>query len=187
MVWWSFRWLRRSFSGLSGYASGFWDDIATCCNGFREMRSNDRQRREYSDEVRARCLAALNAGESPAAVSAQYNVTTATLRSWKARAAQVGATPLVSEEKRLRMGDLLADYVAEIVVSLRKQAVVGGDAEYLRKQSAADLAVLHREFGDRLIRILEALEQGANAESDTTGKAGGLMSVTASKAVVLLG
>jgi transposase-like protein len=123
-------------------------------------------RREYSDEVRARCLAALNAGESPAAVSAQYNVPAATLRSWKARAAQAGATPLVSEEKRLRMGDLLVGYLTEVVTALRKQAVVGGDAEYLKKQSAADLAVLHREFGDRLVRILEALEQDADEESE---------------------
>jgi transposase-like protein len=130
------------------------------------MRSNDRQRREYSDEVRARCLAALNAGESPAAVSAQYNVPAATLRSWKARAAQAGATPLVSEEKRLRMGDLLVGYLTEVVTALRQQAVVGGDAEYLKKQSAADLAVLHREFGDRLVRILEALEQDADEESE---------------------
>jgi transposase-like protein len=127
---------------------------------------SDRQRREYSDEVRARCLAALNAGESPAAVSAQYNVPAATLRSWKARAAQAGATPLVSEEKRLRMGELLVAYLAEVVAALRKQAVVGGDAEYLKKQSAADLAVLHREFGDRLVRILEALEQDADEESE---------------------
>jgi transposase-like protein len=123
-------------------------------------------RREYSDEVRARCLAALNAGESPAAVSAQYNVPAATLRSWKARAAQAGATPLVSEEKRLRMGDLLVGYLTEVVTALRQQAVVGGDAEYLKKQSAADLAVLHREFGDRLVRILEALEQDADEESE---------------------
>ena len=130
------------------------------------MRSNDRQRREYSDEVRARCLAALNAGDSPAAVSAQYNVPAATLRSWKARAAQAGATPLVSEEKRLCMGDLLVGYLTEVVTALRKQAVVGGDAEYLKKQSAADLAVLHREFGDRLVRILEALEQDADEESE---------------------
>ena len=70
--------------------------------------------------------------ESPAAVSAQYNVPAAgTLRSWKARAAEAGATPLVSEEKRVRMGDLLVDYLAEVVTALRKQAVVGGDAEYL--------------------------------------------------------
>ena len=117
--------------------------------------------------MRARCLAALNAGESPAAVSAQYNVPAATLRSWKARAAQAGATPLVSEEKRVRMGDLLVDYLAEVVTALRKQAVVGGDAEYLKKQSAADLAVLHREFGDRLIRVLEALEQDADEETES--------------------
>ena len=116
---------------------------------------------------RARCLAALNAGESPAAVSAQYNVPAATLRSWKARAAQAGATPLVSEEKRVRMGELLVGYLAEVVTALRKQAVVGGDAEYLEKQSAADLAVLHREFGDRLIRILEALEQDADEEPES--------------------
>jgi transposase-like protein len=128
---------------------------------------SDRQRREYSDEVRNACLAELLAGESPAAVAAKYNVPKATLRSWKARAAQAGATPLVSEDKRVRMGELLVAYLAEVVAALRKQAVVGGDAEYLKKQSAADLAVLHREFGDRLIRVLEALEQDADEETES--------------------
>ena len=131
------------------------------------MTVSERQRREYSEEVKAQCLAALNAGVSPAVVSAQYNVPTATLRSWKARAAQAGATPLVSEDNRQRMGDLLVGYLTEVVTALRKQAVVGGDAEYLKKQSAADLAVLHREFGDRLIRVLEALEQDADEEAES--------------------
>ena len=123
---------------------------------------SDRQRREYSDEVRNACLAELLAGESPAAVAAKYNVPKATLRSWKARAAQAGATPLVSDDLRARIGEMLVGYLAELVGALRKQAVVGGDAEYLGKQSAADLAVLHREFGDRALRILEALHQDAD-------------------------
>ena len=128
---------------------------------------SDRQRREYSDEVRHACVAELLAGESPAAVAAKYNVPKATLRSWKARAAQAGATPLVSDDLRARIGELLVGYLAELVGALRKQAVVGGDAEYLGKQSASDLAVLHREFGDRAFRILEALDQGADEETES--------------------
>jgi transposase-like protein len=127
---------------------------------------SERQRREYSEEVRNACIAELLAGEAPAAVSAKYNVPSATLRSWKARAAQAGAAPLVSDDLRARIGELLVGYLAELVGALRKQAVVGGDAEYLQKQSAADLAVLHREFGDRAVRILEALHQDADEEPE---------------------
>ena len=67
----------------------------------------------------------------------------------ESKGAQAGANPLVNEDIRLRMGDLLVGYLTEAVTVLRQQAVVGGDSEYLKKQSAADLAVLHREFGDR--------------------------------------
>ena len=127
------------------------------------------ERREYSDEVRSECVAALLAGQSPAAVAAKFNVPKATLRSWKARALAEGAKPLVSEDLRARIGELLVGYLAEAFGAMRNQAVVGGELVYLRKQSGAELALLHREFADRALRILEALERPEPDEGPESG------------------
>jgi transposase-like protein len=139
------------------------------------MKASGRQRREYSDEVKAACVAAIFAGQAFAAVAAQFNVPTATLRSWKARALAGGAGPLVSEDVRARIGELLVGYLAEAIEALRKQAVVAGDGEYLKKQSAGELAALHGEFADRALRILEALEQ--DADEGPEGGVGGVPAV----------
>ena len=57
--------LRAGVLRGSGDASGFGMTSATCCNGFRGLTVSERQRREYSDEVRNACVAELLAGESP--------------------------------------------------------------------------------------------------------------------------
>ena len=94
-------------------------------------------RAQYSDEVKAACLAALLAGQAPAEVAASYNVPRATLRSWKSRLGSEGqGTPaLVSEDARGQIGELLLGYLADLIGALRKQLVVFGDPDWLRKQS----------------------------------------------------
>jgi hypothetical protein len=81
--------------------------------------------------------------------------------------------PLVSEDLRARIGELLVGYLAEPFGAMRNQAVVGGELVYLRKPSGAELALLHREFADRALRILEALERPEPDESPESGVGGG--------------
>jgi transposase-like protein len=125
-------------------------------------------RGRYSDEVRAACVAALLAGQQPAAVAAQYNVPAATVRSWKSRAGIGGterSSPVVSEDARAQIGELLLGYLASLIAALTAQAKIFADPEWLRKQSAGELAVLHGIGVDKAVRLLEALE-GPEADED---------------------
>ena len=59
-----------------------------------------RSRAQYSDEVKAACLAALLAGQSVGEVAVSYKVPAATLRSWKSRLGPdgQGTAALVTED-----------------------------------------------------------------------------------------
>lgn len=122
-------------------------------------------RSEYSDEVRAAVIAALLAGQAPAEVARAYNVPAATIRSWKSRTLKPAA-PIVAETARSKIGEMLLEYLAELIQSLRAQVAVHGEPAWLRRQSAEGLAVLHGVSVDKAIRLLEALER---PDEDATG------------------
>ena len=74
----------------------------------------------------------------------------------------VRARRLWSPRCRGRIGDLLLGYLGDLIGMLRKQLVVFGDTEWLKKQSAGEMAVLHGVCVDKTVRLLEALEAGGN-------------------------
>lgn len=127
-------------------------------------------RREYSNETKAACLAALLGGQSVGEVAAAYSVPAATLRSWKSRQGPdgQGTVALVTESARAEIGELLLVYLRELIQMWRKQLIVFGDVEWLKAQSAGELAVLHGVAVDKGIRLLEALEAGGAGEAAET-------------------
>jgi len=135
-------------------------------------------RGRYSEEVHAACVAALLAGQDITAVAGEYNVPEPTLRSWKHRARRDGADPIVPETDRTEIGQLLIAYMKDVIAAMRKQTVVFGDEEYLRKQPAGELAVLHGVIADKTVRLLEALEAGAEANEDAAAGMAGMQPIT---------
>lgn len=119
---------------------------------------------DYSEEVKARALAALLAGQSPATVAATMNIPIGTLKSWKSRARNGDGVATVATEKRERIGELLLEYLEEGLTTLREQVKVFRDADWLKKQPASELAVLHGVVADKQIRLLEALATDAEGE-----------------------
>lgn len=99
-------------------------------------------------------MAALLTGQAVSAVAKEYNIPPATIRSWKSASKLQNA---VGQEQRYEIGDMLLDYLREILNALRLQAIHFGKADWLNTQSAADLAVLHGVSADKAIRIIEAL------------------------------
>jgi hypothetical protein len=127
-------------------------------------------RGQYSDEVKAAVMAALLAGQGVNEVSAVYSVPAATVRSWKSRAGiRESVAPIVSDDARGRIGELLLGYLVKIIGALSAQAVLFADGEWLKKQSAGELAVLHGVAVDKAVRLLEALE---GSESDESAEGG---------------
>ncbi len=116
-------------------------------------------RKEYPAETRAACMAALLTGQGIGEIAAQYKVPEGTLKSWRARMKPGEGTQVaaVASQKRDEIGGLLIEYLYENLQTLKAQAVVFRDPDWLKKQSADELAVLHGVMTDKSIRLLEAL------------------------------
>ena len=130
-------------------------------------------RNEYSDEVKAAALAALASGESAAVVAVRLALPVGTVRGWKYRLLTGGSTGAVSAGVRDRIGELVLQYLSESLRALREQAKVFGDPEWIGRQPAGDIAILHGVMCDKSIRILEALE-GPEPDDGAAGGAGAL-------------
>lgn len=119
---------------------------------------------EYSGDKKAAVLAALLTGQSIAEVARDYNIPEGTVKSWKSRQKD-SSVATVATPKKEEIGDLLLDYLRAMLGTLKVQAVHFGDKEWLSKQNAADLAVLHGVSTDKAIRLLEAL----SSQQENTG------------------
>jgi transposase-like protein len=110
----------------------------------------------YSLDVKAAALAALATGESLHSVARRLGISRATLRRWRGSAA-----PLVAQgdpQKTQQIGAQLCGFLEESIETLTTQARVVRDDAWLRRQSAADLAVLHGVMFDKTARLLAAFE-----------------------------
>lgn len=111
----------------------------------------------YDDHIKAQCLAALLAGQSPAQVAATFGIPVGTLKSWKSRQLNGESVASVATDKKERIGTLLLEYLEEGLTTLREQVRVFRDEAWLKEQSASEAAVLHGVIADKQIRLLEAL------------------------------
>ncbi len=128
---------------------------------------------QYSDEVKAQCLAALLAGQSVAAVARAYRVPVGTVKSWKSRQKDASVASVASHESRERIGELLLGYLAESLEVARAQLRVFRDPEWLKAQTASEVGVLHGIIVDKSVRLLEALGGGDGDEAEKADAAGG--------------
>lgn len=120
---------------------------------------------EYSDHIKAQALAALLAGQAPAQVAATFGIPIGTLKSWKSRQKNGESVAVVATEKRERIGQLLLEYLEMTLETLKAQQVVFRDVEWLKKQSASEVAVLHGVAFDKAVRLLEGLaDDGASGD-----------------------
>ena len=109
----------------------------------------------HTTETKAAVLAALMAGQSISEVARDYKIPSGTIKGWKADTKRFSQP--VEPEKKIEIGDLLLEYLRENLVTLKEQSIHARKAEWLDRQSAADLAVLHGVSVDKAVRLLEAL------------------------------
>jgi transposase-like protein len=120
----------------------------------------------HSPELRAQAVAAVLAGTTIAQVAAQFKLNKGLVSRWVATTAPVAT---VATRQRARdpdtVAELLYDLVADHVQALRVQLQAASRAEWLEKQSAADLAELVVAERDTLIRVLAGFRP---VDSDNT-------------------
>lgn len=117
------------------------------------------------DDTLAAVMAALLAGQAVNEVAAAYKIPKQTVSRIKNEltSEQLGQ---VGTEKADRIDDLLFDYLSENLKTLKAQAVIARDADYIKKYAPRDLAVLHGILADKAVRILEAAQSGEDHEED---------------------
>jgi len=116
----------------------------------------DKKYKRYTPEIRAEVLSALLEGQAISKVSDDYKIPLSTIQNWRKRERQ-GAYGRSTE-----VGDMLVVYMQKSLEALTKQAEKFADFDWLDKQSASELAVLHGVMTDKVIRILEAYGKAGN-------------------------
>lgn len=113
--------------------------------------------KQHSDEVRAQIMAALLAGQGVSEVAAQYKIPDSTVSDLrKLLESQFGE---LRTKKGTELEELLFGYLKSNLAALDAQAKVVSEREYIIKQPADSLAVLHGVMADKSIRLLEAIER----------------------------
>jgi transposase-like protein len=110
--------------------------------------------KKYSDETRAAVMAALLAGQSVNAAAREYNIPPGTISHWKNKAPDLQNA---LNDQGAAIGELLLSYLRENLATLRAQAVVFRNEQWLIRQNASDVAVLHGVLTDKAIRLIEAM------------------------------
>ena len=113
--------------------------------------------RSYSDETKAAAMAALLQGQSVSSVARDYQIPKGTVSNWKRQAADQAAGVRPERTQKERIGELLVEYLNTNLETLRVQAEHFADPEWLKKQGASELAVLHGVMTDKAVRLLEAM------------------------------
>ncbi len=102
-------------------------------------------------DVKAQAIAALILGDSPTEVANRYGLPRGTVRNWQPEVEQLAKD---SHNSGGRIIDLVEGYMESGIESLTAQAQQAGDPEWLRKQSAKDLAKLHDSMFERTFHLL---------------------------------
>ena len=125
-------------------------------------------KRSYNSETKAAVLAALLTGQAASFVAKEYSIPESTVKDWGAKA-RSGELSAEYPSQKKEIGELLIEYLRANIEALRKQAEVFGEPDYLRKNSAENLAVLHGVMADKAVRLLEAMTKNAASNSATKG------------------
>lgn len=108
----------------------------------------------HSDELKAAALADVVLMGS-GATAAKYGIPRSTITTWQAQFDIVHNPSL----KRERIGQLVATYLEANLQALTAQAYVAAQPEYIDRQPAGELAILHGVMADKSVRLIEALSK----------------------------
>lgn len=112
----------------------------------------------YGAEVRAAVLADLLSGLSLRKTAKKHGVSLATVNVWKA--AERSVLDQSSTVKKEELGELVIELIMDNLRGLRAIARLPvDDPEWLKKQSAHDLALYAGVQTDKLIGVLNALRE----------------------------
>jgi len=116
-------------------------------------------------------MAALLSGQSVDVVAQEYNVSQRTVYEWRKEILAATSQGLRNQKKEI--GELLAEYLHEAMVTARAQQEHFRDPDWLAKQDAPGLAVLHGVSMDKAVRLFQAAESASEVINEAMEAASG--------------
>lgn len=120
----------------------------------------------HPDDLKAQVIAALQLGTGVTKVARDFNIHRANVDRWRVEAG-IDA-PTVSAEAGVNIGALVELYVQHGLECLIAQVQQFQNQDWLDKQPAGELAVLHGVIADKMLRIIAALEPRQSADPGDT-------------------
>ena len=111
----------------------------------------------HDPRTKAAALAGLATGESVHSVARRLGVSRSTVQRWR-DGADLPRSGLVGPQKKQEIGEQVYGFLEESIETLTAQARFARDEAWLRRQSAADLAMLFGVLNDKTVRLLAALQ-----------------------------
>lgn len=124
-------------------------------------------RKNYSKEIKATVIAALLEGQSVSRIAKDYNIPSGTVKSWKNRQEQnADATIETVATQKKEISNLIIELLEthlEAAINIAQSI----DTDYIKKQSASEVAVLLGVINDKAFRMLEALGRAEDNDRST--------------------
>ena len=127
-------------------------------------------RASYSAEVRQAVLAAVATGTPVAELAQRFGVPEGTIYSWLSRGEAKGEAfaslaRLAKEESGEELGTKLYAHLNDQLTTLAELSRIFRSEDWLRKQSAADLAALYSQISDRAFQLVSAFQEPAESDA----------------------
>lgn len=108
----------------------------------------------HDPQVKAAVMAALVAGQLPAEVARDFKLDQSVVSRWAKQIPE--KMQEVASQKTRDFGEMLGNYLEELLTTATEQQLHFRDKDWLKRQPASDLAVLHGVCIDKGIRLFEA-------------------------------
>lgn len=121
-----------------------------------------------SDDVKAQVMAALLHGQAVSKVAKDYKIGKATVSRYK-KLLPAETLEQVGTKKRDQLAESVGRYMDDAFNAIHATLKVTQNAEWLNRQSAAELATFIGVTSDKIFRVLEALETAQAQSEDIPG------------------
>ena len=118
----------------------------------------------HDEQTKAAVMAALLEGQSVSSVAKKYEIPKGTVSRWKKTAVSGGVRQERTQKGEAQdMGDLLMELLETNIRSLIAVSKTTSEPDWIKKQSASELATFFGVKHDKVVRMIEALN-GSDAE-----------------------
>lgn len=114
--------------------------------------------KHHTSQIVAQALALLVLGSSVAEVSEKLQIPSRTISEWKALLPEQVAE---GRPKKELIEDLFGQYLEKSLLAILAQLDVISDPNWIRSQTAGELATLHGVVFDKSVRVFDAARRGA--------------------------